>query len=94
MRLAVFLSYILYCFYIGVLLVFLPWSPLWEANGLASRFPALGVVVLAGPVRGAISGLGVLLLMMGVVDALRFIRYGSRTEPPGAPPLQRPDGRS
>ncbi len=81
MKLVVFLSYILYCFYIGVLLVFLPWSALWEANGFLVRFPALAEVVLAGPTRGAISALGVLLLLLGAVDAVRFIRLGVSGEP-------------
>ena len=80
MRLVVFLTYILYCFYIGVLLVFLPWSPLWDANGLAIRFPGLGAWVLSGPMRGAITSLGVLLLVVGTFDAIRFIRHGGDVE--------------
>jgi hypothetical protein len=80
LRLVVFLSYILYCFYIGVLLVFLPWSVLWEANGILSRSPTLAAVVLSGAARGAVSGLGVLLLFLGALDAVRFIRMGVGTE--------------
>lgn len=80
MRMVVFMTYILYCFYIGVLLVFLPWSALWDANGLAHRFPRLGDLVLAGSVRGTISGLGVLLLVVGAVDAISFIRHGGDEE--------------
>jgi hypothetical protein len=80
MRLVVFLTYILYCFYIGVLLVFLPWTPLWEANGLVALFPGFGGVVLSGPARGTVSGLGVVLLVVGTVDAVRFIRYGGHEE--------------
>jgi hypothetical protein len=80
LRLAVFLSYILYCFYIGVLLIFLPWSPLWEANGLTQMFPALGTVAHAGSTRGAVSALGVVLLVVGAVDAVRFIRLGGHEE--------------
>ncbi len=80
MKMVVFLSYILYCFYIGVLLVFLPWSALWDANGLVRQFPQIGDLVLAGPARGTISGLGVLLLVVGAVDAIRFIRHGGHEE--------------
>ncbi len=76
MKLVVFLTYILYCFYIGVLLVFLPWTPLWDANGLAARFPPVLAIAMAGGFRGAVSGLGGLLFIMGVVDAWRFIRFG------------------
>ena len=80
MRLVVFLTYILYCFYIGVLLLILPWTALWDANGLADRFPAFGAMVLAGPTRGAVSALGLLLLLFGVVDAIRFIRLGGEED--------------
>jgi hypothetical protein len=76
LRLALFLSYVLYCFYVGVLLVFLPWSPLWDANGLVARYPGFGAVILAGPTRGAVSALGILLLLMGIGDAVRFVRLG------------------
>ena len=76
MKLIIFLSYILYCFYIGILLVFLPWSPLWDANQLVVQYPALRNIVLAGPMRGVVSGLGILLLFMGSIDAWHFIRYG------------------
>ncbi|MFQ5718223.1 MAG: hypothetical protein ACE5IK_01625 [Acidobacteriota bacterium] len=81
MKLVVFLTYILYCFYIGVLLVFLPWTPLWDANGIVARFAPVKAVVLTGSVRGAVSGLGGLLFIMGVIDAWRFIRLGPA--PPG-----------
>ena len=53
LRLVVFLSYILYCFYIGVLLVFLPWTPLWDANGIVARLPSIQPVMLSGLVRGS-----------------------------------------
>ena len=85
MKLAVFLTYILYCFYIGVLLVFLPWTPLWEANGLAARFAPIRFVAMAGSFRGAVSGLGGLLFLMGVLDAWRFIRFGRAPLPREVP---------
>ena len=84
MRLVVFLSYILYCFYIGVLLIFLPWTPLWDANGIVARLPSLQPVMFSGVVRGSVSGLGGLLFLMGVIDAWRFIRFGQAPEPPSA----------
>jgi hypothetical protein len=80
LKLVVFLSYVLYCFYIGVLLVFLPWTPLWDANGLLALHPALDAVVRAGPTRGAVTALGVLLLSVGALDAVRFVRTGGEEE--------------
>lgn len=86
MRLAFFLLYVLYCFYIGLLLVVLPWSALWDANLLLRGRPVLASMILAGSTRGLISGLGVLLIGMGVHDAVRFVRRGWEPDgPPGGP---------
>jgi hypothetical protein len=51
---------ILLCFELGALLVYLPWSQLWEQNYFLSRFPVLIPVVLHPSIRGAVSGLGLL----------------------------------
>ena len=51
---------ILICFELGVLLVLVPWSNIWEHNYFLNRFPALIPYLLNPSLRGAISGLGVL----------------------------------
>lgn len=51
---------ILLCFELGALLVYLPWSQLWEQNYFLSRFPVLIPVILHPSMRGAVSGLGLL----------------------------------
>lgn len=56
-------------FDLGLLIILLPWSPIWESNTLLTRYPALIPFLLNGYVRGAISGLGVLDLVMAA-DAL------------------------
>lgn len=50
----------LICLEAGVLLVFLPWSPYWESNFFLQRFPGLVPIVLSPFLRGAITGLGLL----------------------------------
>jgi len=50
----------LICLEAGVLLVFLPWSPVWDRNFFLQRFPSLVPVALSPFVRGGISGLGLL----------------------------------
>ncbi len=45
-------------FDLGLLLVLLPWTPLWESNYLLSRHPGWIPFLLNGYLRGAISGLG------------------------------------
>ena len=50
----------LICLEAGVLLVFLPWSPFWESNFFLQRFPELTHVLLSPFLRGAVTGLGLL----------------------------------
>ncbi len=55
---------ILICFELGVLLIFLPWSGLWERNYFLNRYPSLNPFLLNPSVRGAISGLGLLNILL------------------------------
>ena len=50
---------------VGLLLVLVPWSPFWERNYFLATFPALDDIVRDNYVRGAVSGLGVVNLLMG-----------------------------
>ena len=56
-------------FELGVVLLFLPWLQLWESNYFLSHYPALRPYVLHPSLRGAITGLGALdiLLAAGLV---------------------------
>jgi hypothetical protein len=51
---------------LGVLLLFLPWLGLWEHNFFLSKFPEIIPYVLHPSVRGAVSGLGALDIVMAV----------------------------
>ena len=51
---------VLLCFELGVILVLIPWSPVWERNFFLNRYPELIPVLLNSFLRGAISGLGLL----------------------------------
>jgi hypothetical protein len=68
------------CFEMGALLLYLPWSVFWEQNFFLNHFPSLIRVVLHPSFRGAISGIGVLDILL----ALSFI--GSRSSPSSVPP--------
>jgi hypothetical protein len=63
---------ILFCFEIGLFLIFVPWSALWENNFLFSYFPALRSIALNNFVRGAVSGLGVIDFCLGLAELARF----------------------
>lgn len=54
------------CFEMGALLLYLPWTPFWEQNYFLSHFPALMPVLLHPSFRGAISGLGVVDIILAI----------------------------
>src|SRR5215211_536601 len=72
--------FILICFEIGVLLIILPWvpNPSWSENYLlvlaADRlhWPSLAMAIKSGYVRGAVTGLGILNIMLGVWEIVNF----------------------
>ncbi len=62
---------ILICFELGALLLFLPWTLAWERNYFLNRYPALIPVVLHPALRGAISALGLLNILIAAEMILR-----------------------
>jgi hypothetical protein len=68
------------CFEMGALLLYLPWSAFWEQNFFLIHFHSFSRIVLHPTFRGAVSGIGVLDILL----ALSFI--GSRPSPSSVPP--------
>jgi hypothetical protein len=72
--------FILICFEIGILLVILPWisSPSWSENYLLVlaadkiQWPWLALAVKSGYTRGAVTGLGLLNILLGVWEIINF----------------------
>ncbi|HWN97922.1 MAG TPA: hypothetical protein VNS63_01475 [Blastocatellia bacterium] len=72
--------FILICFEIGVLLVILPWvpSPSWNENYLLAlavdkiHWPWLALAIKSGYVRGAVTGLGLLNILLGLWEIVNF----------------------
>jgi hypothetical protein len=67
-------AFILFCFEIGLFLVFVPWSALWEHNVLLSYSLHLRGLLLNNFFRGAVTGLGVVDLGLGLTELGRFWR--------------------
>jgi hypothetical protein len=62
--------WILTSFLVGVLLVFAPWSSwLWESNWLLQLWPGLRGLLLSPFVRGAVTGLGLVNVLLALHDA-------------------------
>ncbi|MGA8222283.1 MAG: hypothetical protein WB780_11565 [Candidatus Acidiferrales bacterium] len=55
---------------VGLVLILVPWSEVWETNYFLYQYPSLGLFVKNPYLRGAISGLG----LMNVFLALEAFR--------------------
>lgn len=53
---------------VGVVLVFAPWTPLWDSNWLLQHWPALRGFLLSSFTRGAVTGLGLVNVLLALHD--------------------------
>ncbi|MBI1355899.1 MAG: hypothetical protein GC160_16285 [Acidobacteria bacterium] len=65
---------ILFCLEIGLILLLLPWTLLWDNNFFFSLAPEWNQFWLNFYARGAVSGLGVINLWIAATEALRLAR--------------------
>ncbi len=64
---------VLFCVYLGVLVMVLPWWPrMWDQNLFIEARPRLASFLHNGAVRGLISGLGALDIWIGVSEAVHY----------------------
>jgi hypothetical protein len=61
---------------VGVALVVVPWFPLWETNWLLPRWPLVRALLLSPYARGAVTGLGLVNVVVAMADL-----YGLLTGP-------------
>lgn len=64
----------LYCLEAGLFFLVVPWTVIWTLNPLLHSNIAIGVVADNPFVRGFISGVGLLHLIIGVRDLVRISR--------------------
>jgi len=57
----------------GLVLILLPWSNLWDANYYLYQYPTLGLLLKNAYLRGAVSGLG----FMNVLLSFEAFRHGT-----------------
>ncbi|MGA7886404.1 MAG: hypothetical protein WCA44_11735 [Acidobacteriaceae bacterium] len=58
--------------YLGLLLVFAPWTRFWTYNHLLLYFAPIAHLTATGAVRGLVSGLGLLNLWIALFDAIHY----------------------
>ena len=61
---------------VGVILVLAPWTSLWDSNYLLHPHPALRAFVLSGFIRGTVSGIGLLNILLAVLEARQHLGGG------------------
>ncbi len=69
-----FVLYVLVCLEVGFFLMLVPWSAIWERNYFLEAFPDLRPVLLSLTLRGAVCGLGLANLYLGVTEILNRLR--------------------
>ena len=65
---------------VGLLLVLVPWSSFWERNYFLTALPTLHEIIRNNYVRGAVSGLGVVNLLMGFNELASLLLDRRRLE--------------
>ncbi len=64
---------------VGLVLAVAPWTSLWESNWLLQPWPAARSLLLSGFVRGAVTGLGLVNLVVALADVrARLVRSAGR----------------
>jgi hypothetical protein len=80
--------YVLFCMTLGLALVTLPWTEGWFEDGFVAQWPTVQHWLHMGFVRGAVSGLGLIDIWLGILEAVQY-----RDRPPApagtAPGLDR-----
>jgi hypothetical protein len=74
-----FVLYVLVCLEVGIFLALVPWSAIWERNYFLEVYPTLRPIVLAPAFRGAVAGLGLGNIYLGLHEIIGRFR-GSPSE--------------
>jgi hypothetical protein len=75
---------------VGLLLVLVPWSAFWERNYFAVAVPWFQEVLRNNYVRGAVSGLGIVNLLIGFTELFAVLSARRQIEsvaPPKSSPM-------
>src|SRR5438552_14784947 len=64
--------FILLAFEVGLFLVLFPWSMAWDHNVFLNSLTPLKNLLMSAYLRGAVSGIGVLNVFLGIGEAWHF----------------------
>jgi hypothetical protein len=74
LRKLTFYFYVFYCFEVGIFLLVVPWwlPQIWEQNYFFVLLPQLKELFANGFFRGAVSGMGLLNLLLGIGEIIQY----------------------
>ena len=68
--------YVISSLYLGIALLILPWISAWEHNYLLYIYPQIQPVVANSFFKGAVLGLGIVNILIGIQEIVRFRKAG------------------
>ena len=73
---------------IGFVLIVIPWSAFWDRNYFAELMPPLQALITNNFVRGAVSGLGIINVVVGLGELLSVLTARASERPASINPSQ------
>lgn len=64
--------FVILCIEVGLVMVAVPWLPVWSDNGLLMNLPQVKTFLRLGFVRGIVSGVGLLDIWIGIWEAVHY----------------------
>lgn len=67
--------YILFSIEVGIFFLWLPWLSFWDTNYLTYRYPQILPLVTNSYFKGAVLGLGIVNIMVGIHEIVHFRKH-------------------
>ena len=64
--------FVLFCVELGLLLIILPWTPVWNHNSLLTAHMELRALFQHNFTRGAVTGFGLVDIWIGIWSAVQY----------------------
>lgn len=82
------LVFVLFFFEVGFVLIVIPWLAFWDRNYFAQLVPPLHALITNNFVRGAVSGLGVVNVIVGLGELVALLTGRAPERPASINPSQ------
>jgi hypothetical protein len=73
---------IVFFFEVGFVLTIVPWSTYWDRNYFADALPALHAIITNDFIRGAVTGLGLVNVWVGIAELVSVFIARRDDNPP------------